>query len=179
MLGAAGHARGGRSPNEGPGAAARLAAGQLGRLAGAAVTVAGAGPAAGPRAIADAHAEGVRCLRAMHVLGRDGSGARAAELGFVGVLLGDDHDVDGFVAATLGPLLEYDAQRGTQLVRTLRAYFGCGGSLTRAKEELHVHVNTVVQRLDRVHALLGPGWSTPEQTLELQLALRLHLLSDG
>ncbi|RRQ71197.1 diguanylate phosphodiesterase [Streptomyces griseofuscus] len=163
----------------GPGAAARAAAGQLGRLAGVPVTVAGAGPAAGPRAIADAHAEGVRCLRAMHVLGRDGGGACAAELGFVGVLLGDDHDVDGFVAATLGPLLEYDAQRGTQLVRTLRAYFGCGGSLTRAKEELHVHVNTVVQRLDRIHALLGPGWNTPEQTLELQLALRLHLLSGG
>ncbi|MGM9331615.1 helix-turn-helix domain-containing protein [Streptomyces murinus] len=162
-----------------PGEAARAAAAQLGRLAGVPVTVAGAGPAAGPRAIADAHAEGTRCLRAMHVLGRDGGGACAAELGFVGVLLGDDHDVDGFVAATLGPLLEYDAQRGTQLVRTLRAYFGCGGSLTRAKEELHVHVNTVVQRLDRIHALLGPGWNTPEQTLELQLALRLHLLSGG
>ncbi|GAA1040095.1 helix-turn-helix domain-containing protein [Streptomyces murinus] len=162
-----------------PGEAARAAAAQLGRLAGVPVTVAGAGPAAGPRAIADAHAEGARCLRAMHVLGRDGGGACAAELGFVGVLLGDDHDVDGFVAATLGPLLEYDAQRGTQLVRTLRAYFGCGGSLTRAKEELHVHVNTVVQRLDRIHALLGPGWNTPEQTLELQLALRLHLLSGG
>ncbi|MGW3264203.1 helix-turn-helix domain-containing protein [Streptomyces sp. NPDC001056] len=163
----------------GPGEAARAAASQLGRLAGAEVTVAGAGPAAGPRAIADAHAEGVRCLKAMHVLGRAGGGACAAELGFVGVLLGDDHDVDGFVAATLGPLLEYDAQRGTHLVRTLRAYFGCGGSLTRAKEELHVHVNTVVQRLDRIQALLGPGWNTPEQTLELQLALRLHLLSGG
>ncbi|MFR9787652.1 helix-turn-helix domain-containing protein [Streptomyces sp. MB22_4] len=165
------------SAGPGPGEAARAAASQLGRLAGAEVTVAGSGPAAGPRAIADAHAEGVRCLKAMHVLGRTGGGACAAELGFVGVLLGDDHDVDGFVAATLGPLLEYDAQRGTHLVRTLRAYFGCGGSLTRAKEELHVHVNTVVQRLDRIQALLGPDWNTPEQTLELQLALRLHLLS--
>ncbi|MFF0793986.1 helix-turn-helix domain-containing protein [Streptomyces spiralis] len=163
----------------GPGDAARAAAGQLGQLIGVPVTVAGAGPAAGPRAIADAHAEGLRCLRALHVLGRAGHGASVAELGFLGVLLGDGHDVDGFVTATLGPLLEYDAQRGTQLVRTLRAYFGCGGSLTRAKEELHVHVNTVVQRLDRIQALLGPGWNTPEQTLELQLALRLHLLSDA
>ncbi|WP_316745437.1 helix-turn-helix domain-containing protein [Streptomyces sp. MK7] len=161
----------------GPGEAARVAAGQLGQLIGVPVTVAGAGPAAGPRAIADAHAEGLRCLRALNVLGRDGHGASVAELGFLGVLLGDGHDVDGFVTATLGPLLEYDAQRGTQLVRTLRAYFGCGGSLTRAKEELHVHVNTVVQRLDRIQALLGPDWNSPEQTLELQLALRLHLLS--
>ncbi|MQY33779.1 hypothetical protein SRB17_17440 [Streptomyces sp. RB17] len=163
----------------GPGEAAPVAAGQLGQLTGAPVTVAGAGPAAGPRAIADAHAEAVRCLRALQVLGRAGQGASVAELGFFGVLLGDDHDVDGFVAAALGPLLEYDDQRGTQLVRTLRAYFHCGGSLTRAKEELHVHVNTVVQRLDRIQALLGPDWNTPEQALELQLALRLHLLSDA
>ncbi|MFJ1608598.1 helix-turn-helix domain-containing protein [Streptomyces sp. NPDC088253] len=162
---------------KGPGEAAREAAAQLGRLIGVPVTVAGTGPAAGPRAIADAHTEGVRCLQALQVLGRAGQGAGVTELGFLGVLLGDSHDVDGFVIATLGPLLEYDTQRGTQLVRTLRAYFDCGGSLTRAKEELHVHVNTVVQRLDRVQALLGPGWNTPEQALELQLALRLNLLS--
>ncbi|WP_435642610.1 helix-turn-helix domain-containing protein [Streptomyces sp. H49] len=161
----------------GPGAAARAAAGQLGQLTGVPVTVAGAGPAAGPRALADAHAEGLRCLRALRVLGRTGHGASVAELGFLGVLLGDGHDVDGFVTAVLGPLLEYDARRGTQLVRTLRAYFDRGGSLTRAKEELHVHVNTVVQRLDRVQALLGPNWNSPERALELQLALRLHLLS--
>ncbi|MFF3517287.1 helix-turn-helix domain-containing protein [Streptomyces sp. NPDC002573] len=161
----------------GPGEAAHIAATQLGQLVGAPITVAGTGPAAGPRAIADAHAEGVRCLRALHVLGRDGHGASVTDLGFLGVLLGDRHDVDGFVTAALGPLLEYDAQRGTQLVRTLRAYFDCGGSLTRTKEELHVHVNTVVQRLDRIQALLGPVWNTPEQALELQLALRLHLLS--
>ncbi|MEW2297798.1 GAF domain-containing protein [Streptomyces sp. NPDC006743] len=161
---------------DGPGEAARAAAGQLTQLTGAPVTVAGAGPAAGPRAIADAYAEAARCLRALRVLARDGTGACAAELGFLGVLLGKDHDVEGFVHATLGPLLEYDAQRGTQLVRTLHAYFGCGASLTRAKEELHVHVNTVVQRLDRIQALLGPGWNSPEQALELQLALRLHLL---
>ncbi|MCG7205515.1 helix-turn-helix domain-containing protein [Streptomyces arenae] len=163
----------------GPGEAARGAAGQLGQLTGAPVTVAGAGPAAGPRGIADGHAEALRCLRALHVLGRQGHGASVAELGFLGVLLGDLHDVDGFVTATLGPLLDYDAQRGTQLVRTLRAYFDCGGSLTRAKEALHVHVNTVVQRLDRIQVLLGPDWNTPEQTLELQLALRLHLLADA
>ena len=141
------------------------------------MTLAAAGPAAGPRGLAAAHAEAVRCLRALQVLGRTGEGACAAELGFLGVLLGGGHDVDGFVTATLGPLLDYDARRGTELVRTLTAYFGCGGSLTRAKDELHVHVNTVVQRLDRIQALLGPDWNSPERALELQLALRLHLLA--
>ncbi|WP_263105718.1 PucR family transcriptional regulator, partial [Kitasatospora sp. DSM 101779] len=135
------------------------------------------GPAAGPAALAAAHGEGVRCVRALRVLGREGCGASAAGLGFLGVLLGDGHDVAGFVGAALGPLVAYDARRGTELVRTLRAYFDCGGSLTRAKDELHVHVNTVVQRLDRIEVLLGRDWNSPERALELQLALRLQLLA--
>ncbi|WSC97035.1 GAF domain-containing protein [Streptomyces sp. NBC_01754] len=155
---------------------ARAAAVQLGHLTGAPVTVAAAGPASGPSSIADAHAEAVRCLRALHVLGRHGDGASAGELGFLGVVLGDAKDVGGFVHGTLGPLLDYDARRGTELVRTLAAYFAAGGSLTRAKATLHVHVNTVVQRLDRVEALLGEDWNHPDRALELQLALRLHQL---
>ncbi|MDH6704336.1 GAF domain-containing protein/sugar diacid utilization regulator [Kitasatospora sp. MAA19] len=162
-----------------PEEAARQAAERLARLAGFPVTVGAGRPAAGPPALAASYAEGLRCVRALRVLGRAGEGASARALGFLGVLLGDGHDVDGFVGAALGPLLAYDARRGTELVRTLRAYFDCGGSLTRAKDELHVHVNTVVQRLDRVEALLGPDWNHPERSLELQLALRLQLLSGG
>ncbi|MFF2611670.1 helix-turn-helix domain-containing protein [Kitasatospora sp. NPDC058046] len=158
---------------------ARQAAERLARLAGFPVTVGAGRPAAGPPALAASYGEGLRCLRALRVLGRAGEGASARALGFLGVLLGDGHDVDGFVGATLGPLLAYDARRGTELVRTLRAYFDCGGSLTRAKDELHVHVNTVVQRLDRVEALLGRDWNQPERSLELQLALRLQLLAGG
>ncbi|WP_034091893.1 helix-turn-helix domain-containing protein [Streptacidiphilus albus] len=160
-----------------PGAAARAAAAELTHRLGTPVTVAAAGPAAGPLPLAAAHAEAVRCLRALQVLGRVGEGADALELGFLGVLLGDGHDVGGFVTATLRPLLEYDARRGTALVRTLDAYFACSGSLIRAKEQLHVHVNTVVQRLDRIQSLLGPDWNSPQRALELQLALRLHALS--
>ncbi|WP_104815772.1 helix-turn-helix domain-containing protein [Kitasatospora sp. MMS16-BH015] len=160
-----------------PGAAAAEAAERLARLAGAPVTVGAGRVAAGPLALAASYAEGLRCVRALHVLGRAGCGSAADELGFLGVLLGDGHDVDAFVTAALGPLLDYDRRRGTELVRTLRAYFDCGGSLTRAKDELHVHVNTVVQRLDRVETLLGPDWNRPEQALELQLALRLQLLA--
>lgn len=157
--------------------AAEQAAERLARLAGFPVTVGAGRAAAGPVALAASYAEGLRCVRALRVLGRAGDGACARTLGFLGVLLGDGHDVHGFVGEVLGPLLDYDARRGTELVRTLRAYFDCGGSLTRAKDELHVHVNTVVQRLDRVEVLLGRDWNHPERSLELQLALRLQLLA--
>lgn len=175
--GGSGPAAGSGGAGTDAGAAARSAAAQLGQLAQAPVTVAATGPARGPRELAAAYAEAARCLRAMRVLGRTGEGACVDELGFLGVVLGNAQDVDGFVSATLGPLLAYDAQRGTHLVRTLGAYFGAGGSLIRAKDELHVHVNTVVQRLDRIQVLLGRDWNEPDRALELQLALRLHLLS--
>ncbi|MFD8703235.1 helix-turn-helix domain-containing protein [Kitasatospora sp. NPDC059648] len=164
-------------PEQDAGSTARRAAERLARLAGFPVTVGAGHPVAGPVALAASYGEGLRCVRALRVLGRAGEGASARALGFLGVLLGDGHDVDGFVGSALGPLLAYDARRGTELVRTLRAYFDCGGSLTRAKDELHVHVNTVVQRLDRVEALLGRDWNQPERSLELQLALRLQLLA--
>ena len=48
--------------------------------------------------------------------------------------------------------------------------------LARAAELLHVHVNTVTQRLERIGQLLGADWQRPERALEVQLALRLHRL---
>ncbi|WSK25748.1 helix-turn-helix domain-containing protein [Streptomyces sp. NBC_01298] len=42
---------------------------------------------------------------------------------------------------------------------------------------LHIHVNTVVQRLVRIGRLLGEDWNAPARALELQLALRLRLLA--
>ena len=51
---------------------------------------------------------------------------------------------------TLGPVLGYDAQRGTRLVETLDAWFAGGGRLKETGAALHIHPNTVSQRLDRV-----------------------------
>ncbi|MCS7482807.1 GAF domain-containing protein [Umezawaea endophytica] len=163
-------------PGTAAGPAATDTARVLGKAVGVPVTVGAGGPAEGPEQVVTAHAEAARCLSALLVLDRRGQGGTPADLGFVGVLLGERADVAGYVRTTLGPLLDYDAARGTELVRTLAVYFSCGANLSRAKDELHVHVNTVVQRLDRVATLLGEDWQSPERVLEIQLALRLLLL---
>ena len=167
-------------PGTDPGGLARTVAKDAARAAGRPVT-AGAAAAAGPSSLAGAYAEADRCLTALTALGRVGDGASAAELGFVGLLLGTagaagEAEVSRFVAAAIGPVVDYDARRGTALVRTLEAYFGVGGGLAKAAEQLHVHVNTVTQRLERVGQLIGPDWQSPERALEVQLALRLHRL---
>jgi DNA-binding PucR family transcriptional regulator len=155
---------------------ARIVAKELGRTLGRPVTAGGAGPASGPAAVAPAYREADSCATALIALGRVGDGGSNSELGYVGLLLGDRRDVPGFVQGLLGPVLDYDERRGTALVKTLEAYFGAGGSLARAAEVLHVHVNTVTQRLDRIAQLLGADWHDPGRALDLQLALRLHRL---
>ncbi|MFE7837036.1 PucR family transcriptional regulator, partial [Streptomyces sp. NPDC057474] len=164
-------------PSSDPGALAAELARDLGQAAGAPVTVGSAGPATGPQQLPGTYTEACRCLDALHALGRTGDGADIAGLGFLGVLLGNRSDTNGFVQRLLGPVLAYDQQRGTELAHTLDIYYAHGASLSKAKDTLHVHVNTVVQRLDRVTQLLGPDWNTPTRALELQLALRLHRLS--
>ncbi|MGK5114310.1 MULTISPECIES: helix-turn-helix domain-containing protein [unclassified Geodermatophilus] len=164
-------------PDQAPGAAAALVRRELSGATGRPVTAGGAGPAEGPGAVATVRIEAQRCASTLVALGRGGQSASAEELGFVGLLVGEGRDVPAFVAATLGPVLEYDARRGTDLTGTLRAWFEAGGSPARAAESLQVHVNTVTQRLDRVGRLLGREWSSPDRALEVQVALRLHRLA--
>lgn len=118
------------APTDAPGPGARALAAELGQAVGSPVTVGAAGPAAGLAGLPTVHTEAGRCLSALRVLGHTGHGGATDELGFVGVLLGDRADLGGYVRATLGPVLDYDAERGTDLVGTLDAYFAEGASLT-------------------------------------------------
>ena len=112
-------------------------------------------------------------MNALLTLGRAGDSAMAGDLGFVGLLLGENFSAAEFVDRILGPVVRHDAQRGTVLAQTLEVYYGTGQSLVASAKTLHVHPNTVTQRLDRVKRLLGPDWNTPANAVDVQLALRL------
>ncbi|MER5193940.1 helix-turn-helix domain-containing protein [Streptomyces sp. NPDC002755] len=160
---------------------ARSTALYLGTAVHEAVTVGASAPVRGlatdPDTVVAAYAEGRRCLDALRLLGRSGDGAAAEDFGFLGLLLAGERDLAGFVDRTIGRVVAYDERRGTDLLRTLDAYFASGASPARTKDELHVHVNTVAQRLERVGRLLGDDWQSPARALEIQLALRLRRLA--
>ncbi|MFJ3104990.1 helix-turn-helix domain-containing protein [Streptomyces sp. NPDC086835] len=162
---------------------ARQTARQLGGALREPVTVGASSPvdspAGDPAPVAEAYAQARRCLDALRLLGRSGEGAAAQDLGFLGLLLADPGDIDGYVHRTIGEIVDYDRRRGTDLVGTLDAYFASGMSPARTKDDLHVHVNTVAQRLERIGRLLGPDWQSPARSLEIQLALRLHAMSSS
>lgn len=142
------------------------------------VTVGADGPVSGP-AVGGHYDRAVRCFEALRALGRVGTGASFARLGFLGLVLGEGRDVSGFIEQALGPLMRYDQRRCTELVGTIEEYFGRGRSHARTGEALHVHVNTVTQRLERVGRLLGEDWQSPDRALEIQLALKLLRVRRG
>jgi GAF domain-containing protein len=149
------------------------------RLGGATVGVAtGAGGAEG---ITQAWGEARQTLTAMLRLDRTGEVSDPAGLGLARVLLGGTgpEDLEEFVDRTLGPVLRYDSQRDTLLAATLEAWLGSGGALRETADRLHIHPNTVTQRLDRIGQLLGNGWREPDRKLDVQLALQIVRLRRG
>jgi GAF domain-containing protein len=151
------------------------------RAAGSGCTVGVAGAGGGPAGVAAAYLEARRCLDALLALGRDGEVSDPAGLGVARLLLGQNGpaELDAFVVRALGPLLEYDERRGTDLLTTLEAWYAAGERQAETARRLHVHPNTVAQRLERLGRLLGEDWRDPARGLDLQLALRLRRLRTG
>ncbi|MGW1763894.1 helix-turn-helix domain-containing protein [Streptomyces sp. NPDC002073] len=160
-------------PDPDPSAAASAVHREISGLLGQPVSVGSAGPARVLSEIKEVYEEAHRSLEALIALGGEGTAAATGDLGFLGMLLSDDLDVDRYIDSTFGAVLKYDEQRDAELVRTLEAYFASQASPTRAAGILHVHPNTVSRRLERLTELLGADWQEPSRALEIQLALRL------
>ena len=66
---------------------------------------------------------------------------------------------------------DYDATHGTALVTTLRAFLEAGGRWQETADHLHVHVNTLRNRLERVESLTGRRLDSTQDRVDLWLAL--------
>ncbi|NYE37397.1 GAF domain-containing protein [Nocardioides cavernae] len=152
-------------------AAARLSA----REAPTTGLAAAAGGLAGVRA---AHEEARQTAALLLALGRPGTCAAADDLGLYRSLFSGSgrEELATFVRTTIGPLLDHDRERQRDLATTLENYLEHARHHARTCEALHIHPNTLYQRLDRVTEVLGTQWKEPGRALELQVALRLHRL---
>ncbi|WP_189350896.1 helix-turn-helix domain-containing protein [Zhihengliuella salsuginis] len=132
------------------------------------------GPVDEVAALPDAHRTAELALTTLVDLGRDGV-LTGDDVGFVGALL--DLDQNGRLphplTAAIDPLIGYDREHGTDLLRTAWMYLETDGSVARTAELLHIHRNTVRQRLERTGRLLGGDWDRSPRRLETHLALRI------
>ncbi len=149
----------------------------LGSLVGGVAPTIGLGRrAAGPRAIVRSYTEAERAARiGRHFLGGNQTIA-FEDLGVYRVIarVEDRDTLESFRREYLGPLEEYDDRHAAELVDTLEGFFSCNGNHARAAEQLHLHRNTLLYRLDRIQALTGRDLSDSENRLSLQLALKIR-----
>jgi sugar diacid utilization regulator len=96
------------------------------------------------------------------------------ELGVYRLLsrLEDTTEVDRFVRDWLGALLDYDARKRSELVRTLSSYLEHGGSYDATAKALVVHRSTLKYRLQRIRELSDLDLNDPDCRFNLQLATR-------
>lgn len=148
------------------------AMGAVARTADATVAVS-ADPVEGGSSYAEAYRTAKGGLDIAVRAGRTNTVVRLADLGIIGLLLqlDDASQLAAFARRSLGPLLDYDASHHTELVATLRTYFACRNDRNRAATALHIHPNTVTQRLRRVEQLCGVELAEPSTTLQFSAAL--------
>jgi hypothetical protein len=99
-------------------------------------------------------------------------------LPYSAVLDADPRTLRAFLDDTIGVVRRYDAERGADLLSTLRAFVRNGASPTRTARSLNFHTNTIIQRLDRLDRILGPDWRDDERLFRIGIAVRLDELRE-
>lgn len=90
--------------------------------------------------------------------------------------LSDREMLAQFCQATLGTLLDYDQRQNADLIKTLEAFFNCHGNLSQTAEQLIVHRNTLLYRMNRINEIASIDLDRPETRLALHLALTIRRL---
>ncbi len=84
----------------------------------------------------------------------------------------DSREIEKFVAQWLGPLLEYDERRHSELVLTLYRYLECGGRYDETAGALLIHRSTLKYRLQRIRDISQLPIGDADVNFNLQLACR-------
>jgi PucR family transcriptional regulator, purine catabolism regulatory protein len=100
--------------------------------------------------------------------------ASPRDLGSYGLLLGSQPRpvLEGFVRAVLGPLIDRDEERSSDLVASVRAFVEAGGRWEPGADNLGVHRHTLRYRIRQAEELLARDLSSTEDQLEVWLAMK-------
>jgi purine catabolism regulator len=81
-------------------------------------------------------------------------------------------DLAEFVQQAIGPLARHDRTHHTDLIETLSVWLETR-NMAEAARRIHVHYNTLKNRLDRVEALIGPVVTDAARALECEVAIHV------
>ncbi|HEY5853878.1 MAG TPA: GAF domain-containing protein [Aldersonia sp.] len=108
--------------------------------------------------------------------GRTNTVVTLGDLGISGLLLqlDDPAQLLSFADRTLSPLIEYDRAHRTELLETLRVHLARRLSGPDTAGALHIHPNTVKQRLRRIEQLTGSELADPATVVQFGAALTVR-----
>ena len=143
-------------------------------LTGYAVAVARSRPAGDP---VDLHRAGAEALLTANVAEAQGDTLLAFEdIGSYRLLLPalseDPEELERFFEETVAPLVAYDDQYETELVRTVESFLEADGNVARTAGRLYTHRHTVRYRLERVRELTGLDVTSSDGRERLSLGLK-------
>src|SRR3979411_1074756 len=81
-------------------------------------------------------------------------------------------ELQGFYAETVEPLVAYDEQYETELVRRLGGFLEADGNVAGTAQRLFTHRHTIYYRLERVRELSGLDVSSSDGREKLSLGLK-------
>ncbi len=84
----------------------------------------------------------------------------------------DPSELQGFFHDTVAPLVSYDDQYETELVRTLETFLDADGNVAGTAERLFTHRHTIRYRLERVKELTGLDVGSTDGRERLWLGLK-------
>ena len=90
----------------------------------------------------------------------------------LGAMTDDPAELQRFHDETIAPLVAYDEQYETELVRTLESFLDEDGSVARTSERLFTHRHTIRYRLERVRELTGLDVGSTDGRERLGLGLK-------
>lgn len=98
------------------------------------------------------------------------------ELGIYQLLfyIDDTSKIDDYVKEILKPLLIYDKKNNQNLIDTLREYLKCGQNVSQASQNLYIHRNTMIKRVEKIEELLGCSIKNAEVTNQLYNAVKIY-----
>jgi DNA-binding PucR family transcriptional regulator len=108
--------------------------------------------------------------------GADGAALAFEQTGAYRLLLSamteNPAELQRFYAETVEPLLAYDEQYETELVRTLATFLEADGNVAGTAQRLFTHRHTIYYRLERVRELSGLDVSSSDGREKLSLGLK-------
>lgn len=81
-------------------------------------------------------------------------------------------ELEEFCNDTIKPLMDYDRDNNSELIKTLKVYFECDGNMKKISERMFMHYNTIIYRLQKIRDITGVNIENSDSRLNLQIALK-------